>query len=628
MKEPVVHTRKPAARRHAVALAALSALATPALGADWELSGQVRQEIAAKITGDQNAANQSGNPSNGVSVISAGLLNAGADIARPASFSDKARFNAFTTRLELNLDGRLAESLKATVKLRALSENVGAIDSVWKDGAAGPLAGQFYRQEFGGTAGGPLAYGGKRSAVDLPAAYLDYSSGPLWLRAGNQQVAWGEAIFFRVADVPNGLDYRGHLLDPAAEEYSDKRRAVLGLRASYRFSEKTDVDAFVQRFAPSLIPNGETPYNFITDQFTVHQREGYDKVKNKMNLGFRVRGDVGGFGVQGFVVNRYNPDGVYRWTVADGAGALPGTSFEAGQATGVHNHDEWFHSASRMRLNGIGGLDAALNLASSGYFGSAASTLAAFNGTPLQGLPALQQVAGACGAAGFDLGNFNVGSQAAASCVLDTFFAVGGGNLRGHIAREYPRETVLGFGVNKVFEGEPDSLLDQLIGRFEFSYTPNKKFTNPTLGPFLEKDEYQFAFIAEKYHKFSSAFPATYFVLQWLHKSQSDLFGRHLSGVDNTPGANPRGQSGGFNAAALALQQPSPTLEYRFDFALLTDFKGGWYAQPGFKWKPSKALQGDLYLNVLTSSSKGQQKNFTDGLLHNNELFARVSYQF
>ena len=622
------HPHKPAARRHAIALAALAALNASALAADWEVSGQVRQEIAVKTSGDQNMANQTGNPSNGVSVISTGLLNPGADVARPSTFTDKAKINSFATRLEVNLDGKISESLKATFKLRGISENAGAVDSVWKDGLAGPHAGEFSRQEFGGTAGGPLAYGSKRNSLDLPAAYIDYSSGPLWIRAGNQQIAWGEAIFFRVADVPNGIDYRGHLLDPAAEEYSDKRHSALGVRLSFRASEKTDVEAFAQRFAPSLIPNGETPYNFITDQFTVHQKEGYDRVKNKFNLGFRARGDAGGFGVQGFLVSRYNPDGVYQWTNATGPGALPGTSFEAGTPTGVYNHDEWFKSASRSRLNGIQGLDAALNFASSGYFGSAASTLAAFAGSPLAGLPALQQIAAACGAPGIALGNFNVSSTAAASCILDTFFAFGGGNLRGHISREFFRETVAGFSVNKVFEGEPDSLLDQLIGRFEFSYTPKKKFTNPTLGPYIEKGEYQFAFITEKYHKFVSSFPATYFVLQWLHKSQSDLFGRHLSGVNNLPGATPIGQSGGFNAVALALQQPSPTLEYRFDFAILTDMKGGWYAQPGLRWKPSKALQGDLYLNVLTSSSKGQQKNFTDGLLHNNEIFARISYQF
>lgn len=617
-----------AARRHVIAAAVLTAMIAPVQAADWEVSGQIRQEIAVKTTGDQNQANQNGNPSNGVSVISVGLLNPGADIARPASFTDKAKFNSFATRLEVNLDGKISETVKATVKLRGISENVGSIDSVWKDGTAGPLAGQFFRQEFGGTAGGPLAYGSKRNALDLPAAYIDYNSGPLWVRAGNQQIAWGEAIFFRVADVPNGLDLRGHLLDPAAEEYSDKRHSALGVRVNYRASEKLDFDAFAQRFAPTLIPNGETPYNFITDQFTIHQQEGYDKVKNKINLGFRVRGDAGGIGLQGFVVNRYNPDGVYQWGPSTGAGTLPGTSFEAGQPTGVFNHDEWFASATRSRLNGIQGLDAALNFASAGFFGSTASTLGAFAGSPLAGLPALQQIAAACGAPGIALGNFNVATKGAASCILDTFFAFGGGNLRGHLTREFKRETVAGFGVNKVFEGEPDSWLDQLIGRFEFSYTPNKYFTNPTLGTPIKHGEYQFAFIAEKYHKFVSSFPATYFVLQWLHKSESDLFGRHLSGVNNIAGAAPIGQKGGFNAVALALQQPSPTLEYRFDFAILTDFKGGWYAQPGLRWKPSKAIQGDLYANIVTSTNKGQSKNFADGLQHNNEIFARISYQF
>jgi hypothetical protein len=624
------HLHTPAARRHAVALAALSAVAAaPALGADWDLSGQVRQEIAAKTTGDQNKANQTGNPWNGVAYSSTGIAQ-GENLTRPASFSDKAKFNAFTTRLELNLDGRLSETLKATFKLRAQSENVGSIDSVWKDGTAGPLSGQFFRQEFGGTAGGPLAYGSKRNSVDLPAAYVDYNSGPLWIRAGNQQIAWGEAIFFRVADVPNGLDLRGHLLDPAAEEYSDKRRSSIGLRANYRVSDKTDLDAFVQRFSPTLLANGETPYNLIADQFTVQQKAGYDRVKNKLNAGFRARSDVGGFGVQAFAVSRYNPDGVFKWTEATGVGAVPGTPFQAGAGTGVYNAAEWFESASRSRLNGVQGLDAALNLASGSILGSPLSANPAFAGTPLEGLPLLQQVAGVCGATGITLGDFNVGSKAAAGCVLDSFFSptTGLGNLRGHISREFPRETVVGFGVNHVFEGAPDSLLDQLIGRFEFSYTPKKKFTNPTLGPYLEKGEYQFAFISEKYHKFTSAFPATYFVLQWLHKSQSDLFGRHLSGVNNTPGTTPSGQSGGFNAVALAVQQPSPTLEFRYDFAVLTDLKGGWYAQPGLRWKPSKAIQGDLYANILTSSSKGQQKNFTDGLLHNNEIHARISYQF
>ncbi|WP_443586344.1 DUF1302 family protein, partial [Salmonella enterica] len=101
-------------------------------------------------------------------------------------------------------------------------------------------------------------------------------NGPLWIRAGNQQIAWGEALFFRVADQPNGLDLRGHLFGVAAEEYSDTRRSSLGLRANYRVNEKMDVDGFVQRFAPTLLPNPNTSYNLIQSQFTVDQAPGYN----------------------------------------------------------------------------------------------------------------------------------------------------------------------------------------------------------------------------------------------------------------------------------------------------------------------------------------------------------------
>jgi len=62
---------------------------------------------------------------------------------------------------------------------------------------------------------------------------------------------------------------------------------------------------------------------------------------------------------------------------------------------------------------------------------------------------------------------------------------------------EYPSENIYGFfGTNYIFEGEPDSLLDQLIARFELSYTQDKKFTNPTLsGNYIKSDETTFALI-------------------------------------------------------------------------------------------------------------------------------------
>lgn len=618
-----IHTVIP--QRSAIAAAALVALFGSAHAADWEVSGFVRQELAVKTTDYQNSYNVNGGAMIGVPYTSTGLGGPN-NLQRPADFAEKAHINWLATRLELNVDGKLSESLKATIKLRGIVDETASVDDAYgtrttasgaDTGSGNILAGSSFRQQFGGTAGGPLAYAAGRGLIDLPAAYIDYNSGPLWIRAGNQQIAWGEALFFRVADQPNGLDLRGHLFGVGAEEYSDTRRSSLGLRGNFRVTETLDVDGFVQRFAPTLLPNAETAYNLVQSQFTVDQKPGYDDVKNKWNLGFRVKGEVGGFGYQAFAISRINPDGVFKWTAAQGVGTLPGTSF-ANDANGTYNAQEWFNAASSVRLDGIKAVETSLNFMAPG-----APLLAAGSG-----------IANACGASATGAsGGFVVNTRAAAECILNSFFdpivAPGlTGPLRGWISREYKRETVLGGGVNHVFEGAPDTLLDQLIGRFEFSYTPNKHFTNPTLANYIKTNEYQFAFIFEKYHKFVSSVPATYFVAQWLHKSKSDMFGRYLGGVDNTPGTVPNGQSGGFNALVLAFQQPSPTLEYRFDFALLTDLKGGWYLQPGVKWKPTKSIQADLYLNAVYSQNKGQYKDFVDGLQNNNEVFARLSYQF
>lgn len=671
------HIEAKAARRHVLAAAALAALAGPTAAADWEISGLIRQELAYKTTDDQNINNQGtafrnagrpiafggidlGAPSpyinrNGAAPGTCGVFGtaAGCTLVHPTAPVRDIDVNWFATRLDLNLDGRISDKLKATVKLRGIFDETKDVEgdshgfSIRNSGAAyqpnyrstdGMIeGGSSFGQKFGGTAGGPLAYATDRMLLDLPSAYVDYSDGALWVRAGNQQIAWGEALFFRVADQVNGLDLRGHLFGVAAEEYSDTRRSSLGVRMNYRVNATTDIDSYVQRFAPSLLPQGETPYNLIPDAFTVDEKPGYEDAKNKWNLGLRVKGEVGGFGYQAFAMSRVNPDGVYKWSIAKDTGhdnaAYPGSA-ATNTNTGVWSFNDWGRGAVFSRLNAIQGV---------GTFASAVFPTLGQSAEYWSSTLGIDAVVAGCGAAGGGASgtplNYDVTNTATAKCIVDTF--AGLGPVRGWLQREYMRETVIGGGINRVFEGEPDSLLDQLIGRFEFSYTPNKKFTNPTLGDYLEQNEYQFALIFEKYHKFVSSFPATYFVAQWLHKQRSDIFGRHLDGYDQsalgdylagkdvgTRSLAPKGKRGGFNAYALALQQPSPTLEYRFDFAVLTDFEGGWYMQPGMKWKPSKNIQADVYLNMFYSQHKGKSKDFADGLQNSNEIFARIAYLF
>lgn len=576
---------------------------------EWNISGLLREEATVKTTSDLNGAIQSGIPTNGEAVTNTGL-GAGINptLTRPASFKHKNNWNMFATRLEINLDGKLSENLQAHFKLRGFSDQIGLLENEFKDQ-------NLYQQSYGSAhSGARLASAGKNWTLDLPVAYLDYSNGPLWLRLGNQQIAWGEAIFFRVADTPNGLDLRRNLLfDVASEEFSDKRVPAIALRGSYRAGNNFDIEGFAQQFQPTIYPAEYSPYNPIPAQFVIDQHQGYEQVKNKLNFGVRLRGNINDYGVQAFAVRRHNPDGVFRWTAATGPGAVAGTPFTMGTGIGVYSAKEWFTSAALARLDGIGALDSALNE-------FVANTALA---------PTASGVAGACGATSAVSGSISNTSTSAA-CVLDTFFdpTVGFGNLRGTLIREYLAENIFGFGVNHVFAGNPGDFLDQLIGRFEMSYTPNKKLTNPTLSRnYLNKDEIDFAFVFEKWQRFSESFPATYMVAQWLHKSDSDLFGRSVSGLDNTPGQHPKGQHG-FDAVAFVAQQASPTLEYRFDVAVLTDLKGGWLFQPGVKWKPSKSIQVDLYGNVLATDSKSSGKDFAQGFMFANEVLVRTTWYF
>ena len=577
----------------------------------WQVSGFIREELAAQVDAPTNAQNQQGNFYNGVSVPNTGLgpfLAPGLSpttLTRPASLTNDNTWNLFATRLELNLDGKLSDDWAAHFKLRGFGDLIGEVDNSFEDV-------DLFEQQFRGSGSGtPLEVARRHWMLDIPAAYLDYNHGPLWLRVGNQQIAWGQTIFFRVLDVPNGLDYRRHsILDVAAEEFSDKRVPAPGIRGSYRLAHDWTLEGFGQLFSPSILAAQNSPYNTIPSQFQVEQREGYRAVRNNWNFGVRLQGRVGGFDLQFVADHRRNPDGVFRWTDSH-AGILSGTPFEAGTGGGVYSAAEWFRYAALAGLDGVGGLAAALN---------------EFPATRALGSTA---VATACGASVSATQRIAFPNPASASCVLDTFFdpAVGFGNLVGHIARVYPTENIYGFGATYVFEGKPDSFLDQLISRVEVSYTPDKKFTNPSLSSdFIQASEKQLALVFEKNYKLSRSIPATYIVAEWLHKTSSDLFGRYLSGLGGSgaPGSPPGLKH--FDAVTLALQQPSPTLAWRSDLTLLTDFHGGWLIQPGAKWHPSKSYQVDAYANIIFSN--GGNNDFGESLRSAREIFLRATYYF
>lgn len=524
-----------------------------------------------------------------------------------------------------------------------------------------------------------LEFAGQDYLLDFPNLYLDMQFGPLLLRVGNQQIAWGDAIFFRILDVPNALDLRRHsVLDFVAEEFSDKRVPSLGVRASLTAPNPLfflgggdwEYDAFVQRFRPNILGNPNTPYNVLPSQFTVHNKfkrvDGWDN----LNFGIRMKGPAGPVDLQFIAARVYNPAGVFHWTASGVEEGLPGTLpnvlLQPGGDTLVPD-----------LVNALDGALGPLGLADLGVptVGELAlDQLSAITGSILARTPFEVDPSGINSAAEFSayggiarLDHFNglnelienfpagqaLGAQVASSNEQqmrqeDIFIQLTDG-LRGHVARDYFRENNFGFGVTRNFRGEPGSLIDQLIGSFEFKYTPDRVFTpidlSPERGEFIEEDEIEAALVFTKFQRISRSFPATFLVLQYLFRSESDLFGRHLSGYGGKEGKFP-GQTNfdddigssdpdavndapsNYHAIAFAFQQPFPNRIFVADFATLFDAQGGLLVQPSLTWKPNRELKVQGFYNFIDTIYGNPNNNALETASFADEFTLRVTYQF
>mgnify|MGYP005813392283 CR=1 FL=1 len=642
-------------------------------GVDLNITGYVRQEIAASVD-DMNQFNPTGNPYNErvapLRVGSGGGIpgsiaavngtckmkigpGCAAVPAASAGLTDDNPFNLFATRLELDIQAKFNDEFSAYVQTRVytaeedafgdgnVGDHFGLTTMGYAFGPAGNKLGHLKldRGWWGKGQLNPLEVTSDNVMLDFPSAYLDWHHGPFWLRVGQQQIAWGEALFFRVFDVVNGLDLRRHsFFDVAAEEYSDKRVASPGVRASYTFKNEWELEGFVQLFNPSILPAENTPYNIIPAQFVLDDSRTFAAVEGAMNFGFKLRAPITDkLTLQAMAVSRLNPDGYIRWADAPltGPGGTPnpfclanspfkglasaaqlasakaklhyagacGSAFIPDPiATG--SADEWFRYAGLARLDPIGGL-------ATGVDQFAATQLVA---RQLLGIPVES-------------------NKARAIDTLNTFIG-GFGPLRGWIERVFKREQVFGFGGNYIFESTPGSFLDQLIVRGEMSYTPNKKFTSITIDQLpTERDEATASVVLEKYQSILPNVPATYLVFEWMHKTESDMFGRLLDG-NNTDGigpgstGRPKGQDA-FDAVTFAFQQPFPNLIWRADFSVLYDISGSIFLQPGVRYKPSSKWQFDLYANIVKDLGNNTSSTLsTMDTAGANEVFARASFFF
>lgn len=499
---------------------------------------------------------------------------------------------------------------------------------------------------------------GKHYQVDAPAFFLQWTNGDITARLGNQSVAWGQLLFFRIMDTANGLDLRRHLfLDRAIEEFADERMSAPGLRITWQATDQIVVDSFAQQFIPTIVPNANTTYNIVDSRFILHDNY-FDNDNNKdFNYGIRLKGEFGNINGQLMYTSRLNQLGAIRWAksninkrlpnsnylgfafnnycesaaytamsglpaspIGEGCGPqLAQTAFEVAPG-GLFSAEEWFDRASYTKLDGLDGLNRAIR--------------------------DFQPVTRGLLTSEVDPNASNREQVYQANNELDAFFIAAEG-LHGHVERNYFREDVFGVGGGLVTEGEMGSFFDQIIINVEATYTPDRKFTHIGLAKeFDERDEVQVGLVVEKYHRFSPSLPATYMVFQYLWQKESSLEGLLLDGYgsenfsdqgvkltkgvptsDNpkiTPGVN------GANYVVLAGLLPGPQYIFEYSVAALIDVQGGVLVQPGVQWKPRGNITINAFYNYLDSDVWGNNpnKSFVSFIDFADEFCLRVGYQF
>jgi hypothetical protein len=490
---------------------------------------------------------------------------------------------------------------------------------------------------------------GKHYMVDAPAFFLQWTNGNVTARLGNQSVAWGQLLFFRIMDQANGLDLRRHLfLDRALEEYADERQSAPGLRVTWQTTDHIVSDFFAQQFIPTIVPNTNTPYNVIDTHFTLHDRYTEGNFNKKFNFGVRLKAEYGNFSWQAMYVNKLDHIGRIRFTPSGVNKPLPETNqlgfvfnryceaalgsalgegcgpqlaqlpFEVAPA-GLHSAEEWFWGAPNQKLDPVGIFNTLID-----------------DFSPLTTNLLLER----------DGNVEQIANQ------LNLLFMASEG-LRGHIEREYFRQNVFGLGGGYVTTAEPGSIFDQVIINIEGAYSPGRRLASPDVARQPEKiNDTQIGLVLEKYHRFSETFPATYLVFQYLWQDETDLAGLRIDGYGgeqySTAGQgiqldkdvplsdNPRSYKNGgggvddANYFVFAFLQPTNAYIWEYSAAALFDVQGGVLVQPAVQWKPRGNMTVNLFYNYINDSVWGNNANRNTLSLidYANELNIRIGYQF
>ncbi|MGQ0699476.1 MAG: DUF1302 family protein [Panacagrimonas sp.] len=661
------------------------------LWGNTQFNGVLRADTAYRTTDYQNPNNQTNAPFQDVSVprqaflppdLAAGLINWGAvpltiiggvsipglQAAKPGLRSEvipqeDLEFNLASIRLTGEMNMRFSQDWRLAVRLRALYDPVvydefdaGAVSNV--QGGYSTTGGDRFADagkpnyyealDRNGKRINPIEIAGRDYMIDLPTFIVNYKTGKWDFRFGNQQIAWGQAIFFRTFDVANGLDLRRHLvIDRGIEEFEDERVAKIAFRATSQLTDTMIVDGYVGKFQPDILPNPNTPYNVIPSQFYKpfdNYFEGdYD---TKIDAGIRVKTDYGNWGWQAMAVSRYNPLGVFKWAES---GIEKGLVPHGGLiAAGVHAAYKLkppctgdrtpYDNFCRLYSDVPEALSHTPFAVAPGGLYSDREYFAGAGSVRLDGLAALQTVIDEFPAVR-DLFASPVDNVREGSALLNTFFLGAGGSLMGHVERDYRREQVYGLGASYVNETEDiNSFWSQFIVNLEVQYSPDRTLTATSLSRNYDKtDEYIITLVGEKWFRYTESFPAAYLVFQAMHRSATDLVGLNLKGYGaNLGGGNldlddpipiPDGIANA-NYLVFAGFQPWPNRKYILEWAFLYDIRGGLLAQPLIKWNPGYSISVDLFYNLTDGKLHGDG---TDNLIRAidfaDEIGLRISYE-
>lgn len=231
-------------------------------------------------------------------------------------------FNMMAARAELKIGWQKAVTLTGFLHLRGWADIVDEIDNAYEDGTD-----LMDGDDFSGQ-GWLASLDDNHWILDVKEAYINWHPGPVLLRVGKQQIAYGETIGMRVLDNIQGLDLRRHGIGQiGAEEFSDQRIAEWGLRAIWDVvPARVTVEGFVTTFTPTIFPPVGSPYSPFPAHIAgaalglppalgnvpvrLEDSENIEDVRDEPILGGRIVGYAGNLTAQLTFVSRPQINGV------------------------------------------------------------------------------------------------------------------------------------------------------------------------------------------------------------------------------------------------------------------------------------------------------------------------------